>query len=103
MSTNTTQLAGPERIRQRLLIMSCLALFFAVLGHLSFSLHWPHVFRIFEFAALMSAPAYLSLGVLELVRYQRSWQVFCSVVVSAIACLVVYLTMARLIHGLYWA
>jgi hypothetical protein len=100
MSCDTSR---PETTRRRLLLMSTISLAFAVLGHLAFSQRWPTFWRIFEFLALLSAPVHLCLGLVELVRRQRRWRVLAAVMLSAIATLIVCLTLSALIHGFYWA
>ncbi len=91
----------PETAPHRFLLMSCLVLVFAVLGHLAFAQHWPKVWRVFEVAAILSAPLFLCIGVLGLWR-QFAWQMIAGVVLSAIGCALVCITVLRLIHGLNW-
>lgn len=97
------EMLSSETARRRFLLMSCLALAFAVVGHLAFAQHWLKFWRIFEVGALLSAPLFLCIGVIVLLRHQRSWQVIVGVALSAVACAIVSMTVFRLIHGLYWA
>ena len=92
-----------ERIRQRLLLLSLVALGLAVFGYLAFAFRWAKPYRVLEVGALLSAPLYLCIGLVELVRYQRRWQVVLAVIISAIGCVFIYSTLSGYVRGLYGA
>jgi hypothetical protein len=71
----------------------------ALLGYMAFAFRWPKIFRSFAVCPFLMAPNLLCIGLLELVRYHRGWQVVVTVILSAISCVLVYFTLLGRVHG----
>ncbi len=84
-------------------MLGLLVFVLAVTGHFAFALHWPKTWRFFEVAALLGAPPYFCISVLELLRYQRTWQVVVGVILSGAACVLLYFTLSGYLRGVYAA
>lgn len=76
--------ADPLKTRRRLLLAGIITVLIGVLGHFAFACSWPRYYRIAEVGALLSAPSYFCLGILEWLRYQRNWQVVAGVILSGL-------------------
>jgi hypothetical protein len=103
MSAILFQMSSRSRARFDFLLGSCLTLAFALIGHVAFARHWPNFWRLFWACAYLSAPLFLCIGVMVLLQHDRSWQMVVGVVLSAVACAIVGVTVYHLLCGLYWA